>query len=367
MRSRRHQILALLLAGGEGGRLGPITENRAKPALPFAGVYRLIDFPLSNCHHSRISDVWVLQQYEPHSLAEHLANGRPWDLDRTFGGLRVVHPSKGDAESGFYEGNADAIYRNLEAIEEFDPELVLVLSADAVYTLDYRLVVERHRETGAEVTMVTTRVPREEAGRFGVVDVEDERVVDFAYKPDEPGSDTVTTEVFVYGAEVLLETIRELADGDGLEDFGHELLPQLVERGKAYAYDLGGYWKDVGTIESYWGAHMDLLGAEPKLELDDLEWPILTRSSQRPPARVERPAEIENSLISPGASVRGRVVGSVLGTGVVVQEGAQVVDSVVLNDATISAGVTVERAVINVGLTVARSVRGEQEIVVESA
>jgi glucose-1-phosphate adenylyltransferase len=364
LRSSRGQLLALVLAGGEGGRLGPLTEHRAKPALPFGGVYRLIDFPLSNCHHSRVSDVWVLQQYEAHSLSEHLSNGRPWDLDRTFGGLRVVQPYTGDPESGFYEGNADAIYRNREAIEEFAPELVLVVSADAPYKLHYGEVVDEHVERGAEVTIVTTEVPLEEAGRFGVVEVDGGgRVTGFEYKPEQPAGGIVTTEVFVYDADVLLATLTELADGDrGLEDFGDALLPRLVENGKAYARELGGYWRDVGTIESYWQAHMDLLGPEPALELDDREWPILTMASQRPPARIDASARIDRSLVSPGCRIAGRVERSVLGPGVVVEEGAEVVESVVLDDARIAA--RVQRAIVDIDGDVPDEVSGEDEIAV---
>lgn len=364
MRSRRGQLLALVLAGGEGGRLGPLTEDRAKPALPFAGVYKLIDFPLSNCHHSRVSNVWVLQQYEAHSLSEHLSNGRPWDLDRTYGGMRVVQPYTGDPESGFYNGNADAIHSNREAIEEFDPEEILVISADAVYKLDYRDVLDDHREHGAEVTLATTEMPLEEAGRFGTVEVaRDGRVTAFEYKPDEPRSGTVTTEVFVYDARVLLDTLAEIAEGDGeLEDFGHELLPRLVDRGKAYARELGSYWKDVGTIESYWQAHMDLLEPEPALVLDDASWPILTLASQRPPARVEASARIESSLVSPGCTVLGRVVRSVLAPGVVVEEGAEVVDAVVLHDARI--GARVSRAIVDTAAEIETDVSGADEIVV---
>jgi glucose-1-phosphate adenylyltransferase len=367
MRSRRGRILALVLAGGEGGRLGPLTDERAKPAMPFAGVYRLIDFPLSNCHHSRFSDVWVLQQYEAHSLSEYLANGRPWDLDRTFGGLRVVQPYTGDPESGFYEGNADAIYRNREAIDDFDPEVILVLSADAVYKLDYQAVVDEHRERGADLTLVTTEVPVEEAGRFGTVDVEaDGRVRRFEYKPEEPTGGVVTTEVFVYESRVLLDTLSELAGGDGrLEDFGHELLPRLVEAGKTYAHDLGGYWRDVGTIESYWQAHMDLLGSEPKLHLDDPDWPILTMASQRPPARLERSAQVDESLVSPGCAVAGRVERSVLGPGVIVEAGAEVIESVVLDDARIAARVS--RAIVDARAEVEDDVPGESEIAVVAA
>ena len=354
-------MLCLVLAGGEGGRLGKLTDGRAKPALPFGGVYRLIDFPLSNCHHSRVSDVWVIQQYEAHSLSEHLANGRPWDLDRTWGGMRVVHPTTGDEESGFYEGNADAINRNRAAIERFDPELLLVLSADAVYQLDYAAVLDQHRERNAEATAVTTVKSPDEASRLGTVVVDsDGRVTEFEYKPTDPQSDIVTTEVFVYDAKTLLDTLVELeGEGETLSDFGHELLPRLVERGNTWTVDLGGYWRDVGTLESYWQAHMDLLEPEPQLRLGDPEWPILTRASQRPPARIEASASIENSLISPGCTVRGRVSHSVLGRGVVVAEGASVVDSVVLGDSVIEADI--ERVIVDEGVDVVAETTGGDE------
>ena len=357
MQARRGKVLALVVAGGEGTRLKPLTENRAKPALPFGGVYRLIDFPLSNCHHSRVSDVWVIQQYEAHTLSEHLANGRPWDLDRTWGGLRVVHPTTGD-ESGFYKGNADAINRNRTAIERFQPELLLVLSADGIYKLDYANVLEHHIERQAEATLVTTRTSLEEASRLGTVSVDDSGLVtEFEYKPDDPSSEIVTTEVFVYDAQVLLRTLADLEEeGEELSDFGHSLLPRLVERGKTWAYDLGGYWQDVGTLESYWEAHMQLLEPKPPLQLDDPEWPILTRASQRPPARIEKPASVETSLLSPGCTVRGNVVRSVIGPGVTVEEGISVVDSVVLGRSHV--GADLERAIVDLGADVVRPATG---------
>ena len=360
MQARRGKVLALVVAGGEGTRLKPLTENRAKPALPFGGVYRLIDFPLSNCHHSRVSDVWVIQQYEAHTLSEHLANGRPWDLDRTWGGLRVVHPTTGD-ESGFYKGNADAINRNRTAIERFQPELLLVLSADGIYKLDYANVLEHHIERQAEATLVTTRTSLEEASRLGTVSVDGSGLVtEFEYKPDHPSSGIVTTEVFVYDAQVLLRTLADLeAEGEELSDFGHSLLPRLVERGKTRAYDLGGYWQDVGTLESYWEAHMQLLEPKPPLQLDDPEWPILTRASQRPPARVEKPATVDTSLLSPGCTVRGKVVRSVIGPGVTVEEGISVVDSVVLGRSHV--GADLERAIVDLGADVVRPATGGDE------
>lgn len=348
-------MLALVLAGGEGGRLDVLTAERAKPALPFAGVYRLIDFPLSNCHHSRVSDVWVLQQYEPHSLTEHLAGGRPWDLDRTYGGLLELHPYLGDSESGWYKGNADAIYRTRQQIMAQEPELLVVLSADHVYRLDYSEIVAGHRESDAVVTLVTTQVPQEEAGEYGVVEIDGERVSGFEYKPDKPRSDVVTTEVFVYTTRRLLETLDEIVEEEGedsLEDFGHALLPRLVETGEARAHPLDGYWKDVGRPSRYWQAHMDLLDREPPLDVDDPEWPILTRGVQRPPALVEAGARIEHSLISPGAHVCGTVERSVLGPGVVVEAGAEVRGAIVFDATTIEAGARVEHAILDAGVTV---------------
>ncbi len=319
--------------------------------LPFGGVYRLIDFPLSNCHHSRVSDVWVIQQYEPHELTKQLANGRPWDLDRTHGGLRILHPYLGDSESGWYEGNADAIYRNRKVIADEDPDVLLVLSADHVYKLDYADVVADLLESGAAVTMVTTTVPKEDASRYGVVEVDgDGQVREFEYKPDDPKSGVVTTEVFAYDARRLLQTLDELADeGDssGLSDFGHELLPRLVDEGSARGFELDGYWRDVGTIESYWDAHMDLLEAEPRLTLDDPAWPILTTGLQRSPARVEASATLDGVLVAAGAQVRGTVVRSVLAPGVVVERGAEVRDAILLHDSYVGAGARVTRAILD--------------------
>lgn len=342
-----------MLAGGAGSRMGPLTEHRAKPALPFAGLYRLIDFPLSNCANSGITDVWVLQQYQPHSMEDHLANGRPWDLDRSFGGLLLLQPFTGGQEEGFAEGNADALWRHHRLIAEFGADVIVVLSADAVYTLDYRDVIDAHLAWDADVTMVTTEVD-EDAGRFGVVVAgEDGRVTSFEYKPDSPQSNVVTTEVFVYRPAALLDTLEALAEGDEpLDDFGDALLPQLVEGGRVYAFALAGYWRDVGTPESYWRAHQDLIDGAG-LDLDDLDWRIMTKAGHRPPALVESGAEVVQSLVSPACRVAGRVVRSVLSPGVVVEAGAVVEESVVLHDAVIRAGARVERAIVDAGVEVA--------------
>ena len=342
----------MVLAGGAGSRMGPLTENRAKPALPFAGLYRLIDFPLSNCANSGISDVWVLQQYQPHSLEDHLANGRAWDLDRTSGGLLILQPFTGGEEEGFAEGNADALWRHRRLIREFDADVVLVLSADGVYTLDYRDVIDAHLESDADVTMVTSKVD-EDPGRFGVVTVgEDRRVTAFAYKPDDPRSDLVTTEVFAYRPEALLDTLDELGESDEpLADFGEALLPRLVDAGRAYEFRLDGYWRDVGTPEAYWQAHQDLFDGNG-LDLDDPDWRIRTTGGYRPPAKFAAGASVEQSLVSPACRVAGRVSRSVLSPGVVVEAGAVVENSVVLHDAVIRAGAQVERAIVDTGAEV---------------
>ncbi|MDQ4067940.1 MAG: glucose-1-phosphate adenylyltransferase [Actinomycetota bacterium] len=337
----------MVLAGGAGSRMGALTEGRAKPALPFGGHYRLIDFPLSNCANSGISDVWVLEQYQPHQLEDHLSNGRPWDLDRTRGGLLILHPFTGGEGEGFTQGNADALWRHRRLIAEFGADVVLVLSADAVYTLDYRDVLAAHLDNDADVTMVTTTVD-EDPGRFGVVSVDgDHRVRHFAYKPDEPQGDVVTIEVFAYRPAPLFETLEELGGRDEpLADFGDALVPRLVEDGRAFEFRLPGYWRDVGTPESYWQAHLDLVDGKG-LDLDDRQWPIRTAAGHRPPARVDADGVVQDSLLSPACRIAGRVTRSVLSPGVLVEAGAVVEDAVVLHNAVIRAGAHVERAIVD--------------------
>ncbi len=361
----RAKVLALVMAGGAGGRMELLTDVRAKPALPYAGIYRLIDFPLSHCVHSHIPDVWVIEQFQPHSLNDHLANGRPWDLDRTYGGLRIIPPYTGTDESGFHQGNADAIYRHRRFIREFDPDVILVLSADHIYKLDYRHVIDVHLEQQADVTMVTTRRPIEQASRHGVVTVgQGEKIETFEYKPEQPKNDVVTTEVFVYEPTRLLATLDELVaqqgkdqQETGLKDFGHELIPRLVQSGSAYAFALEGYWRDVGTIDSYWEAHMDLLAPEQPLDLDDGGWPLRTYGVQRMPARITKSAAIDQSLISPGCRIDGRVERSVLGPGVIVEAGAVVRHAVVFEDTVIRAGAVVDHAIIDSQVEIGRDAR----------
>ncbi len=352
---QRKKILALILAGGVGGRLGLLTENRAKPVMPFAGNYRLIDFALSNCLHSGISDVWIIEQYELHSLNEHLANGRPWDLDRTFGGFKILPPfeerEQSENDGGFAHGNADAIFRHQKLIREFNPDILICLSADHIYKFDFRDAIETHLEKKAAVTMVTTKVPPDEtASRFGVVKTDKTgRVTEFSYKPDEPESDLITTEIFVYDGKILLETLSNLEEKNGeIKDYGDELIPFLVKNKTAFEHRHTGFWRDVGTIESYFQTQMDLLEDKPILKIDDKDWRILTRAGSNVPAFVHNSAKITDSLIADGTKIYGTVKKSIISAGVIVEKGAEIEECVVLPDAVIKKGVKLKRAIIDV-------------------
>lgn len=377
----RNNVLALVLAGGQGGRMDVLTRRRAKPALPYAGVYRLIDFSLSNLRNSQISNVWLIVQYETQSIIQTVAGGRPWDLDRTHGGLTIVPPQQeGEREAApWHEGNADAIYQNRELIRESGADTLLVLSADHIYKLDYNDVIDQHLATDADATLVTTEVPIEQASNHGTVEVgKGGTITSFDYKPDEPKSDIVATEVFVYKTDVVLETLDRLAraHGDdseaesGLEDFGHELLPELVKSGNVHDFRLEGYWKDVGRPETYFQSHMDLLKIasrtserenNPDLDLEDRAWPIITRDPQRMPARIHGTARIDHSLISPGCDVAGKVERSVLGPGVMVEPGASVCDAILMQDVVVREGATVRFTIVDQGAEIGADARVGQQ------
>jgi glucose-1-phosphate adenylyltransferase len=357
----RTRTLVVVLAGGAGGRLELLTHERAKPAVPFGGTHRLIDFALSNCHNAALHDVWVSQQFNPKSLSDHLSNGRPWDLDRTLGGLLTLQPRLGpDERTGFQQGTADALWRNSPLIREFAPEALVVLSADAVYAHDFGALVAEHVEAGAELTMVTTEVDPEDASRYGVVQVDAGAVRDYVYKPGDPQGNLIANEVFVFRPGPLLDTLDELAEqagDDGLGDLGDELLPRLVEAGGVREHRFDGYWRDVGTVPAYWEANRDLLGESPAIDLDDPRWPMLTHAPfPQAAASVLRGAEIDESRIAPGARVAGTVERSVVGRGAVVEAGATVRDSILLPGARVGAGATVTRAILDDGVEVARGV-----------
>ncbi|MEF2276723.1 glucose-1-phosphate adenylyltransferase family protein [Deinococcus sp. YIM 134068] len=358
------KVLAIVLAGGKGSRLAPLTTERAKPAVPFLGTYRLIDFTLSNLVNSGVDDVWVIEQYLPHGLNDHLSGGRPWDLDRTRGGLVVLPPfsSPENEEGEFAQGNAHALAQHVPLIREFGPDVVLVLSADHIYKLDHSGVIREHVRRQASVTIVTTEVKPEQATRFGNVRTGEEgRVEEFAYKPDEPLGGTVTAEVFVYDARILLETLEELGRRGNLGDYGEELLPALVARGDAYAHPLEGYWMDVGTLDAYMQTHRDFLDGQG-FELDTDDWPFITSSISRPPTRVEGTARLDHSFVCGGAVIAGEVVGSVIGPNAIVEEGAVVQGSIVQPGAVVRAGAKVRHSIVDIGATVERGAEvGEED------
>ncbi|WP_439032961.1 glucose-1-phosphate adenylyltransferase family protein [Gordonia terrae] len=355
---RHSDVLAIVQAGGRGSRMEVLTDRRAKPALPFAGNYQLIDFPLSNLHHSHIDDVWLCVQYEAETITELVAGGRPWDLDRTSGGLRIVMPEETDApetEDGFATGNADLLYRIRHRIADHRPAEVIVMSADHVYDFDFRDALETHRRREAECTVVTTTCPLDEATQHATVTSRrDGTVREFRYKPDRATTRTIATEIFIYDPAVLIEGLEYLAsqtsagtakDDTGLGDFGEHLLPWFVDRGKTVAHAMPGYWIDAGRPETYLQAHRDLIGGS--LDVFRTDRPILTRQPQRPAARVESGAVIEDSLVSSGAHIRGTVRRSVLGPGVVVEKGAVVADSVIFADAVVGAGASIAWSVLD--------------------
>jgi len=361
LRRRRGRTLVMILAGGEGGRLDLLTNHRAKPVTPVAGTLRLVDVPLSHCMHAGLDDVWLVHQYRPHGLAEYLRNGRPWDLDRSHGGLLLLGPSTGDEGAGWHAGNADAIWRHRALISEMDPHDVLVVSADHLYRMDFEEILAGHRAAGAPLTMVTTEVGDDDPGRFGVVQAgADGRVTGFSYKPDRPEGRLVTTEVFAYRTDALLGTLAELAaeaGEEGLADFGHGLVPRLVASGDVREHRHVGYWRDVGTVDSYWRAHRDLLADPGLLELDDPERPFTGGDDPRAPARLARGARVEDAMVSPGCRIAGEVSGSVLAPGVVVEEGARVRDAVLLQDVHVGRGAWVEGAVVDMRAVIGADAR----------
>jgi glucose-1-phosphate adenylyltransferase len=347
------RVKAIILAGGAGTRLASLTTKRAKPAVPFAGKYRIIDFVLSNCVNSNIFDVIILTQYRPHSLNDHVGKGRPWDLDRSFtGGVQLLQPYKGSKDTDWYAGTADAVLQNLNFVRSGQPEYVLVLSGDHIYQMDYDMLIQYHREKGADATICTIRVPLDEANRFGIVDADDNyRIKSFIEKPANPPGNLANMGVYVFNFGVLEQMLKEEQDlGTKDSDFGKHILPRMIDAGKKLmAYPYGGYWIDVGTVEAYWEAHMDLLSSPPSLNLNDRTWVIHTKSEERPPVRVESTATIINSLITDGAVIaNGALVErSILSPGVYVGPGAVVRDSILLTDAYIEAGARIERCIID--------------------
>lgn len=341
--------VAMILAGGQGSRLGALTKNVAKPAVPFGGKYRIIDFPLSNCVHSGINTVGVLTQYQPLELNRYIGNGNPWDLDRSHGGVYVLPPYQSAKAGEWYKGTANAIYQNLSFLESFKPENVLILSGDHIYKMHYGEMLKAHKESGAAVTIAVMPVPWEEASRFGIMNVDEEgTITDFEEKPAEPKSNLASMGIYVFTYEVLKKYLEaDERDPSSANDFGKNIIPTMLENGeKMVSFRFEGYWKDVGTIHSLWEANMDLVDQPPKFDLNDRSWSIYSRNMALAPHYVGQNAKITNSTVTEGCFIDGEIKHSVIFGGVELGEGSVVSDSVIMPGAKIGKNVVIEKAVI---------------------
>jgi glucose-1-phosphate adenylyltransferase len=343
----------VILAGGEGSRLGTLTSKRTKPAVPFAGKYRIIDFTLSNCVNSGIFDVMIIAQYRPHSLIEHIGAGGPWDLNRDFtGGVRIYTPYKARGASDWFLGTADAVQQNFRFIKNSSPSFVLILSGDHIYEMNYALMIDAHIARQADLTLATITVPMMDASRFGIVGIDAEnRVTSFVEKPAEPPSNLANMGVYLFNTEILDRYLLEDHNlTDSSHDFGKDILPNMIANGaRVFAYPYNGYWMDVGTALSYWKAHMDQLEDKPPFDLNDRSWIIHTRTEERPPVWIARNASIENCMICDGCEIASdaRVIRSVLSPGVLIKSGAVVRESIILTDTVIDSDAVVERTIID--------------------
>ena len=343
----KKEMIAMLLAGGQGSRLGVLTAKVAKPAVSFGGKYRIIDFPLSNCINSGIDTVGVLTQYQPLRLNSHIGIGIPWDLDRNVGGVTVLPPYEKSSNSEWYTGTANAIYQNLEYMEQYNPDYVLILSGDHIYKMDYKIMLDYHKANNADITIAAMPVPMEEASRFGIVVTdEDNRITEFDEKPAQPKSNLASMGIYIFSWKVLKEALIKLKDQNEC-DFGKHVIPYCFENNKRiFAYEYNGYWKDVGTLSSYWEANMELIDIIPVFNLYEEFWKIYTRTDTIPPQYIGENAYIEKSIIGDGTEIYGKVYNSVIGAGVVIEEGTVVRDSIIMNNSVIGKDSIVTKSII---------------------
>lgn len=345
----KKKCVAMLLAGGQGSRLYALTQKVAKPAIPYGGKYRIIDFPLSNCTNSGVDTVGVLTQYQPLVLNEYIGNGQPWDLDKMHGGVHVLPPYQTAVGASWYEGTANAIYQNMAFIERYDPEYVIVLGGDHIYKMDYSKMLEFHVENDAASTIAVIDVPKEEASRFGIMTCdENRRVTEFTEKPKEPKSTLASMGIYIFTWSKLKAYLIENENANtGSKDFGKDIIPSMLKNEeRLFAYEFEGYWKDVGTLDSLWEANMDLLSPSVPLDLYDPQWKIYSRHNNMPPQYVGENAHIENSMITEGSNVDGTVDFSVISAGVTIEAGASVKYSIIMPGTTIKKGAVVEYAII---------------------
>ncbi|MBQ9140259.1 MAG: glucose-1-phosphate adenylyltransferase [Lachnospiraceae bacterium] len=354
----KKEMIAMLLAGGQGSRLGVLTSKVAKPAVAFGGKYRIIDFPLSNCINSGVDTVGVLTQYQPLRLNTHIGIGIPWDLDRNIGGVTVLPPYEKSTNSEWYTGTANAIYQNIDYMESFNPEYVLILSGDHIYKMDYEVMLDFHKANGAEVTIAVMPVPMEEASRFGImITDENRRITDFEEKPAQPISNLASIGIYIFNCKTLKEAMISMAEQPAL-DFGKHIIPYCHEKGMPlYAYEFNGYWKDVGTLSSYWEANMELIDIVPEFNLYEEYWKIYTKSDALPPQYISADSVVERSIIGEGTEIYGKVYNSVIGRGVVIGAGTVVRDSIIMNDTVIGAGGELNKAIIAENVVIGDNVK----------
>ena len=350
----------MLLAGGQGSRLYALTSRLAKPAVSFGGKYRIIDFPLSNCVNSGIDTVGVLTQYQPLLLNDYIGNGLPWDLDRTFGGVKILPPYQGKDGADWYRGTANAIYQNMQFIDRYDPDYVIVLSGDHIYKMDYSAMLAFHKRRGADCTIAVIDVPLEEASRFGIMSTRDDGSVwKFSEKPKNPDSTKASMGIYIFNKKKLFSYLEaDEKDPESSNDFGKNVIPAMLAAGeKMFAYPFVGYWKDVGTISSLWEANMDMLGEHPELQLNDDKWRIYSRHEARAPHFIGKEGMVSDSSVTEGCEIYGEVRGSVLGPGVRVMPGARVIDSVIMNDVTVCEGAEIRYSIVDSEVTVGKNAR----------
>ena len=348
----------MLLAGGQGSRLGVLTSKVAKPAVAFGGKYRIIDFPLSNCINSGVDTVGVLTQYQPLRLNTHIGIGIPWDLDRNIGGVTVLPPYEKSTNSEWYTGTANAIYQNLEYMESYNPEYVLILSGDHIYKMDYEVMLDFHKANNAEVTIAVMPVPMEEASRFGIMIAdENHRITEFEEKPEHPRSNLASMGIYIFNWRTLKEALIAMADQPAL-DFGKHVIPYCHEKGAPlYAYEFTGYWKDVGTLSSYWEANMELIDIVPEFNLYEEYWKIYTKSEIQPPDYIAADSVVERSIIGEGSEVYGEVYNSVIGCGVTIGKETVIRDSIIMNQTQIGEGCEINKAIIAENVVVGNQVK----------
>jgi glucose-1-phosphate adenylyltransferase len=356
-------MIAMLLAGGQGSRLGILTARMAKPAVCFGGKYRIIDFPLSNCINSGVDTVGVLTQYRPLRLNTHIGIGIPWDLDKNVGGVTVLPPYEKMEDTEWYTGTANAIYQNLDYMESYNPDYVLILSGDHIYKMDYETMLDFHKESGADVTIAVMPVPMEEAKRFGIMITDDSRkITDFEEKPEHPRSNLASMGIYIFSFKALKEALLANASQPNL-DFGKHVIPYCHDKGmNLFAYEFNGYWKDVGTLTSYWQANMELIDIVPEFNLYEEYWKIYTRNTALPPQYLGPNSYTERSIVGEGSEIYGQVINSVIGTGVVIGEGTVVRNSIIMNDTVIGSGCTLEKVIAAENAVIGNNVRfGEGE------